>query len=1005
MTHHFILLTTPLHHPTLSPKVMDQTAATAPGAFDVFLSHNSKDKPAVRHLKQQLSNAGLRVWLDEDELRPGIPWQQLLEAGIRASRSIAVLVGADGLGPWEDEEMQAALVLAVKDKRPVIPVLLPGAPAQPDLPLFLTNRTWVDLRPGSGQALDNLIWGITGQKPGQHAGTTPHSPLKPVERSEIPTGRDTLHSALLHTLTPPVPDFTGRDADLDELRRKVKQGGVAITGLRGMGGAGKTELARKLAAELKPDYPDAQIELNLKGVDPQPLSPEEVLASILRPFHPAAKLPDRVEEVAALLRHTLDGKRVLLLLDNAKDAHQVKPLLPPPPGCLVLVTSRRHFALPGLEAVDLGTMDPPEARALLLKIAPRVGDVRCSSLSSPATTARPAVAERERGRQHGESGGEGQGEEVPSSTCSIADPLAEACGRLPLALRLAASLLAERPHIAPADYLRQLRESRQRLKLLDEAREDTDVEPGLEASFNLSFQQLAPGLQTRFTQLAVFPASFDRPAAQAVWAPVRTRSTASLVSDTLNTLVRLSLLEWNDKSQRFELHDLLRDFARSRAKPGDLAVAGLRHAKHFIQVGEQADTLYHKGSESVLNGLALFDCERPHIEAAFDWLNSSLDKESAPLLVSLVDAVTFTSSLRLHPRQLIRWLEAEAKAASLAGNRRYESSALSNLGLAYAALRDAHKAIDLYEQALAITRQIRDRLAEGNVLGNLGLAYASLGDARKASGLYERQLAIARELGDRRGEGNALLNLGVACANLGELHKAIELYGQSLAIFQGTGDWRCEGNALGNLGNLYAALGDHPKAVELHRRALAIAREVGDRRGEGAALGNLAKAHLESGDARQAIGLYGEALAIDREVGDRRGEGNALANAANAYCSLRDPGNAIKSYEQALAIYREIGDRRGEGAVLGNLGNAYTNLGEARKAIELYEERLLIAREIGDRLGEGYGLWNSALLVDKLRNRTDAIARAEAALEIFEAVGTPEVAKVRAPLAEWRKTG
>src|SRR5438132_11036266 len=95
--------------------------------FDVFLSHNSNDKPAVRELKSLLAANEVRVWLDEDELQPGIPWQRLLEAGIKRSKSVAVLVGKDGLGPWEDEEMQAALVLAVKDKRSCIPVLLPGA--------------------------------------------------------------------------------------------------------------------------------------------------------------------------------------------------------------------------------------------------------------------------------------------------------------------------------------------------------------------------------------------------------------------------------------------------------------------------------------------------------------------------------------------------------------------------------------------------------------------------------------------------------------------------------------------------------------------------------------------------------------------------------------------------------------------------------------------------------------------------------------------------------------
>lgn len=134
--------------------------------FDVFLSHNSKDKAAVRELKLLLSANGLAVWLDEDELQPGMPWQQLLEAGIKKSRSVAVLVGKDGVGPWEDEEMQAALVLAVKDKRPAIPVLLPGASAQPEWPMFLGNRTWVDLRTGfAAEGIARLIWGITGIKP------------------------------------------------------------------------------------------------------------------------------------------------------------------------------------------------------------------------------------------------------------------------------------------------------------------------------------------------------------------------------------------------------------------------------------------------------------------------------------------------------------------------------------------------------------------------------------------------------------------------------------------------------------------------------------------------------------------------------------------------------------------------------------------------------------------------------------------------------------------------
>ena len=141
--------------------------------YDVFLSHNSCDKPAVAQLKQLLCERGLDSWLDRDELRPGLNWQRELAKAIQQSRSVAVLIGADGIGPWEDEEMQAALNLAVQrqkqqpdDPFPVIPVLLPGCPDKPDIDLFLANRTWVDLRDGfTDEPLDRLVYGITGKKP------------------------------------------------------------------------------------------------------------------------------------------------------------------------------------------------------------------------------------------------------------------------------------------------------------------------------------------------------------------------------------------------------------------------------------------------------------------------------------------------------------------------------------------------------------------------------------------------------------------------------------------------------------------------------------------------------------------------------------------------------------------------------------------------------------------------------------------------------------------------
>lgn len=158
--------------------------------FDAFLSHHSADKPLIRERRRRLQAQDLRVWLDEDDLRPGQRWQDGLAAGILASASMLVCIGGSGIGPWEDEEMQVALDLAAHEQRPVIPVLLPGAPERPAISLFLKNRTWVDLRKGiDTEGIGRLVWGITGDRPGAAGRTAPD------RRFQLPAD---------------LPDFTGR---------------------------------------------------------------------------------------------------------------------------------------------------------------------------------------------------------------------------------------------------------------------------------------------------------------------------------------------------------------------------------------------------------------------------------------------------------------------------------------------------------------------------------------------------------------------------------------------------------------------------------------------------------------------------------------------------------------------------------------------------------------------------------------------------------------------------
>ena len=293
------------------------------------------------------------------------------------------------------------------------------------------------------------------------------------------------------SVPPPTPrpssaDFTGRQEDLDFLRSNLIQGGTGgIFGLRGTGGIGKTILAVKLANELKPRFPDAQICLDLKGVDPQPLTASQAMVHVIRAFHPEARLPESETDLIGLYRSVLEGKRALLLMDNAASKEQVEPLIPPST-CPLLVTSRFRFTLPGLIDRDLDEMPEEDAKALLLRIAPRIGDA--------------------------------------------ADEIASLCGRLPLALRLAGSTISERKVLSPSEYARRFREGKERLE---------PVEAALQTSYDL----LTEERRRLWRLLAVFPETFDGKAAAAVW-----DLDAEDAASHLGELERGSLVEWEERT-------------------------------------------------------------------------------------------------------------------------------------------------------------------------------------------------------------------------------------------------------------------------------------------------------------------------------------------------------------------------------------------------------------------------------------------------------------------------
>ncbi|NEQ09212.1 MAG: tetratricopeptide repeat protein [Moorea sp. SIO4E2] len=338
------------------------------------------------------------------------------------------------------------------------------------------------------------------------------------------------------------------------------------------------------------------------------------------------------------------------------------------------------------------------------------------------------------------------------------------------------------------------------------------------------------------------------------------------------------------------------------------------------------------------------------------------------------------------PEALQSWQKALTIYREI-GDRSGEAKSLGSLGNAYHALGNYPKAMENYQQSLTIARAIGDRSGEAYSLNGLGNAYYFLGDYPKAIENHQQSLTIARAIGDRSGVANSLNGLGIAYYFLGDYPKAIEYHQQSLTIALEIGYCSGLANSLNNLHIAYQNLGDYPKAIEYLQQSLAIAREIGDRSGVANSLGNLGNTYEDLGDYPKAIEYHQQSLAIAREIGNRQGVANSLNNLGLAYNNLGDYPKAIEYHQQSLAIAREIGNRQGVASSVNNLGLAYNNLGDYRKAIENYQQSLTIARKIGDRSGEADSLGNLGNVYNSLGDYQKAIDFHQQSLAIDRKIG------------------
>ena len=651
----------------------------------------------------------------------------------------------------------------------------------------------------------------------------------------------------------PPADFTGRDRELATLEGLLsigEAGGsgrtVVISAIDGMGGIGKSALAL-WTAKRRTDagaFPDGQLYVNLHGATPglAPLAPLDALGRMLRSLglEPAA-IPGEVEEAAARFRSLAADRRLLVLLDNAATAQQVRPLLPASPTCAVLVTSRQSLAtLDGVRLVHLDVLPAGQAVELLARIA---------------------------------------GRERVAAEPEAAAEVVRLCGGLPLAIRIASARLAARPAWPVSVLAARLAEATDRLEELEVG------ELAVRASFDVSLHALRtspePGDQRAAAAFGVL-ALPDGPdlslsgAARLLDQPDRT------ALRLLERLVDAQVLEDNE-SGRYRFHDLVRLYARQHAATGQpeserlaalsrlfgFYTATAWHALALLRPGDQrlatvdprwTDSLLHFSDTAT--ALDWLETERANVLAVITQTPSASPTVPPELATQLTRALFWFFETRGYWQDGMLANQTVLELARRTGDRPAQAHAHNDLGAIHAWLGQYPEAIASLQDSLVLFRELGDRHGQAASLTNLGIVYVRLEQYREAMNCLRHSLTLRQELGDRYGQAISLTNLGEVLGRLERYREAMSCLRQSLMLLRELGDRHVQAHCVSILGAVYERLGWHAEALGCLQDSLTLFRELGDRHGQAELLRDLGDTLLRLHDRQGACEAWQEALEL-----------------------------------------------------------------------------------------------------------------------------------------------
>jgi DNA-binding SARP family transcriptional activator len=728
-------------------------------------------------------------------------------------------------------------------------------------------------------------------------------------------------------LPPDIDDFTGREAataEVQQLLEGQQTTAIVISAIAGKAGVGKTALAVHVAHRLRPWFPDGQLYVNLRGAEAQARDPSEVLAEFLRALGmEGTMILDGLEERARQFRTRLADRRVLVVLDNAANEAQLRPLLPGSGGCVALVTSRARLG--GLEAahsLTLEVLDPEEAVALLAKLA------------GPARVAAEPQA---------------------------AQAIVRLCGWLPLAVRIAGARLAARPQWRLALLAQRLSNEHRRLDELTVG--DLEVRASIALSYHGSSQEQRRLF--RLLGLLVVP-SFT------AWVAAALMDTEPVEAEALlEGLVDAQLIEAAGQDEagqlRYRLHDLLRVYARERLldqEPAPERQAALqRMLQGYLTLAERADALL------VPSGLHRFGSDpaaRPHTDHSaativdrdpMAWCNAERASLGAAVEQAcqapmgrlgwrLADALGGFLQLQAHLDDWQHTRTLALAATRRAGDRDAEARIVAGLSDLYAERDRVDDARRCLRQGLAAFRETSNRHGELQCLANLSAADLHQGRFTEAIARLERTLAGFRELGLRSWEAFALYLLGSAHHQQGRLAVAVACLSQSLTLIHAVADHAWEAAILRRLGLVHSQQGQLDEAVACLQQSLVLARAAGERLGQAYILQSVGELYLKQGRLEDTVGCLLQSLALVRALGDRDAEARAMHTLGEVRRRQGRLKEAAGCLERSLLVFRDLGYRHSEARVLNSLGLLLATRGDRNAARSAWRDALAIFREL-----------------------------------------------------------